>query len=485
MLRHIVIYTPARFIPAIISLLNLAIFTRLLSVEEYGYFALATSAALIIDGFLGQWLMAGIMRFYAEQKSPPAIDQLLASCGVLFLLPSLLVCIAGSVLLFAWQASQPEHQVLALALPYFVIYTLEQLVLRVHMASLNSARFTVLHLIQSVVSAVSSITLVTWISPDPAYAILGMISGFLLVLLIDWRTTRRFFRLSQARWDTQRTVIQFAWPTILACGLGLLASRLNRFFLLASLGPAAVGLLNAAQALTEQALASVFMIVAMAAHPMTVKVQSEASPEALGDRLRSNAVWVFGIGLPSAVGFALLSPELVTLFLGENYHTLAIPIIPWIAAAAFLNAFRSHFLAHSFFLARKIHYNLYVAVPALLLTLVANAVLIPRYGLFGAILAILIVETASTLLAFALTRRAIKLPMPFLEITRIGIATAAMCAVMMSVSSAHPAEALLVKFALAVPTFLSVAVMLNIENCREKIILMTRRLSIKAPSFSR
>jgi len=485
MFRHILIYTPARFIPAIISLLNLAVFTRLLSVEQYGYFALATSAAMIFDGFFGQWLMASIMRFYAEQQAEPAVDRLLASCGMLFVLPAALTCAIGIALALFWGTAEPEQQALLLALPYFIIYTLEQLVLRVHMASLNSARFTVLHLAQSVVSAGLGVGLVVYLSPEPIYAILGMISGFLLILAVDWRTTRRFFLWSRARQDTLAEIVRFAWPTIFASGIALLASRLNRFFIMALLGPAAVGLLNAAQALTEQALASVFMIVAMAAHPMTVKVQAEASPEALEGRLRANAIWIFGIGLPSAVGFALLAPELVTLFLGEDYHAQAIPIIPWISAAAFFNAVRSHFIVHSFFLARKVHYNLYIAVPALILTLAANALLIPSYGIFGAVLAILVVEVASTLLAIALTKGAIKLPIPIPEITRIGLATAAMGAAMLSISGEGTATALLLKLIFASIAFVSVAIALNIENCRDKAIPLTRRLSAKAFPLSR
>jgi O-antigen/teichoic acid export membrane protein len=140
---------------------------------------------------------------------------------------------------------------------------------------------------------------------------------------------------------------------------------------------------------------------------------------------------------------------------------------------------------HSFFLARKVHYNLYIAVPALILTLAANALLIPSYGIFGAVLAILVVEVASTLLAIALTKGAIKLPIPIPEITRIGLATAAMGAAMLSISGEGTATALLLKLIFASIAFVSVAIALNIENCRDKAIPLTRRLSAKAFPLSR
>jgi O-antigen/teichoic acid export membrane protein len=476
MLRHVLIYAPARFIPAAIALLNLAVFTRILTVEDYGYFALATSAALILDGFLGQWLMAGIMRFHAEQTDERHVDRLLASCGVLFLLPGVFVCLAALGLSAFWRPAAAEYQALLLAVPYFLIYSFEQLVLRVHMARLASARFTMLHLIQSAASASLAIGLTLWISPDPAYALIGMMSGFLAVLAIDWRTTRRFLALARASRPIMREILRFAWPTILSSGPAFLTARLNRFFVLALLGPASVGVLNAAQALTEQALAAVFMTIAMAAQPMTVKAQLEMSAAALERRLRANAIWVFAIGLPSAAGFALLAPELATLFLGEAYRAQATAIMPWIALAAFLNGYRSHFLLHSFFLARKVHYNLYIAGPALLLTLAANAALIPLFGLSGAVAALLLVETASTILAFALTRRAIPMPTPLAEIARIGLATAVMAAAMIVVALPSPLAALLAKTAVGGLAFALAGLMLNIEQCREKAVTLFRRL---------
>lgn len=99
MLRHIIIYTPARIVPAAIGLLNLGVFTRVLGPEQYGDFALAISITFTLDAFCGQWLTGAVTRFYASQQSEDGADGLLASAGLLYLLPSALACLVGAALL--------------------------------------------------------------------------------------------------------------------------------------------------------------------------------------------------------------------------------------------------------------------------------------------------------------------------------------------------------------------------------------------------
>ena len=476
MLKHILVYSPARIVPAIIALINLAVFTRVLSVEQYGYFALATAAALTLDGFLGQWLMSGIMRFHAAQKTKADLDRLLASCGVLFLIPALIVCLITATIFFAFWKAGTEQTLILLALPYFFIHSFEQLVLRVHMAGLNSPRFVILHLVQSVFSAAVAAALAIHVSADPATVLLGMTSGFLLILLIDFRTTLRFLALWRASWESVTDLIKFAWPTIIASGLSLLTSRINRFLVLALMGPAAVGILNATQIIAQQALASVFMLVAMAAHPLTVKVQEQEPIDALRNRLSDNAIWIFGLGLPSAIGLIAISPELVTLLLDSTYHNQAINIVPYLTIAAFLNSLRSHFIIHSFFLAKKNHYNIYVAIPSFILISLLNYIFIPIFGIFGAVLATLLTEFVAVLLALNLTRWAIRLPIPYIDIGRIIIATLVMYLAITVIPSGLILTTLFAKLAVGLMAYSIAIIITNTNEMRDLLLKYIKKM---------
>jgi O-antigen/teichoic acid export membrane protein len=473
MFNHILIYVPARLVPAAMSLLTLGIYTRVLTVDQYGYFALASAIAFMLDGFLGQWLMAAIMRFHARQATPADIQQLLASCGLLYLVPASLGCALVTVVVLYFGLPGAERLCLLLAAPYFFTFSLAQLVLRVRMAALDSGRFTCLLLAQSIAGAAVSIVLVTLVSAEPAAILFGLIVGFAVVLVLDWRTTGSFLAVGRADLSTIGEIVRFSWSGILAGGCSMLSSRLNRFLVLAYLGPGAVGLLNAAQSLTEQALSAVFMIVAMAAHPMTVRIQETGTTKALQNRLRSNAIWTFGLGLPSAVGFALLAPELASLFLGASYRETAW-IIPWIAAAAVLNGLRSHFLVHSYFLANKLHYNLYLAAMSLVVMVASNSLLIPIFGLLGAVFALLITEFVATCFAVWLTRIAVPMPTPFLECGQLLLGVCVMAAAMLAVPGPTSAATLAAKIMVGGATYTAAVVLLNVNASRRKLADLIR-----------
>lgn len=478
MLSHILIYIPAKLVPAALSLLALGIFTRALTVDQYGYFAVATAIAFALDGFLGQWLMAAIMRFHARQGTSADLKKLLGSCGLLYVLPAFLGCwLVTFALLYAYP-SGAERNCLLLAAPYFFVYSLAQLLLRIRMAGMDSVGFVRLALAQSFIGTIAAIGLVGLVLAEPTMILIGLILGSLAVLVIDWRMTVDVLAVARADRTTIAEIVRFGWTGIFASGFSILSSRMNRFVVLAYLGPGAVGFLNAAQSLTEQALSAIFMIVAMAAQPMSVKAQEAGTEQALQRRLRSNAIWILGLGLPGAVGFALLSPELTQLVLGAGYHETGEQIIPWIAAAALFNGFRSHFLVHSFFLANKLEYNLYLAGFSLLVMLGANSALIPIFGMMGAVFAVLATETAATCFALWLTRSALPMPIPLAEAGRIVLATLAMSVAILTISGHSLAVAFVMKLAIGVATYGLAALLLNINGARSKFTYVVKRRSL-------
>jgi O-antigen/teichoic acid export membrane protein len=480
-LKHIIIYTPARIIPAVIGLLNLGVFTRVLGPEQYGEFAVAISITFTLDAFCGQWLTGAVTRFYASQQSEDDRDGLLASTGLLYLVPSALVCLVGATLLLNFWSPGTEQSALLLALPYFFVYSLQQVTTRAHMAALNSARFAVLNMLQAVLSAAISCALIIFLFPSPALAVFGIAVGVGVVLLADWPTTRRLFALGKARKETVTQIVHFAWAAIIGAGLALISARLNRFMLLLYAGAGAVGVYNAAQALAEQAIASVFMIIAMAAFPITVMAQEQDTAQALESRLRSNAIWIFGLGLPSAAGLAAVAPEMANLFLGEQFRSTAIALTPLLSAGAFINGVRSHFVIHSYLLAKKLHFNLYVSGVTLILATVTNYLLIPQDGVIGAAIAVLLTEIIALAFAFVLTFHAQRLPIPGIEIGKIFVATGGMVLALYTAPQLPTIVSLMLKLALGIVAYAILALALNVNGLWDRLSI--RLKSSIAPQF--
>jgi len=69
LLRHSAIYLIARGVPGAINFLAIAIYTRLLSPQEYGQYVLVFSAVTLINIVLYDWLKLSLLRFVSGQSA--------------------------------------------------------------------------------------------------------------------------------------------------------------------------------------------------------------------------------------------------------------------------------------------------------------------------------------------------------------------------------------------------------------------------------
>jgi O-antigen/teichoic acid export membrane protein len=66
LLRDIIYYIPSRVIPSLIGFLSIIVYTRLLSVENYGIYNLVITSTTISSNILLGWLARSSLRFYKK-----------------------------------------------------------------------------------------------------------------------------------------------------------------------------------------------------------------------------------------------------------------------------------------------------------------------------------------------------------------------------------------------------------------------------------
>ncbi len=120
-------------------------------------------------------------------------------------------------------------------------------------------------------------------------------------------------------------------------------------------------------------------------------------------------LWI--MALPISVGLALLSRDFVPMLLGEEYAASAsiLTLIAWMIVPEFLN----HGFSNALISIDREKIYLYIVGAAVAASVAINLVLIPRWGAYGAAIAILVVE-ALVLIAqvFALSKMRLKLSDP-------------------------------------------------------------------------
>ena len=98
LLRDSAIYLLARGVPAAISFAALAVYTRILSPEEFGLYALAMTAVTLGNALLFRWLNAGVKRYvfrYRKERGPFLATVATAFGAAVLVATAIAACAAG------------------------------------------------------------------------------------------------------------------------------------------------------------------------------------------------------------------------------------------------------------------------------------------------------------------------------------------------------------------------------------------------------
>jgi O-antigen/teichoic acid export membrane protein len=136
--------------------------------------------------------------------------------------------------------------------------------------------------------------------------------------------------------------------------------------------------------------------------------------------------------LPATVGLALVARPLSELLVGPAMADGAAHVTPWIAAGGFFSGITTYYLHQAFTLGRRTGLLLLAMTFPAGLNLALNLVLVPRFGIDGAMWATAASYAAGALASWGLGRRVIDLPLPLDTLLKAGLACVPMALVVSS-----------------------------------------------------
>jgi len=146
--------------------------------------------------------------------------------------------------------------------------------------------------------------------------------------------------------------------------------------------------------------------------------------------------------------------------------------MPWIAFAGLINGFMTYYVHRAFMLSGQTKKYVWALVAPVILNLGLNLVLIPKYGLMGAVWATILSYALAITIATILARREYPLPIPL----RAALEVSACCAIMALAILSLPLDnmtpsfiTLMIKGIVGVIVYLMACLLLNAANCRDFI----------------
>jgi O-antigen/teichoic acid export membrane protein len=376
-------YALARGLPGLLALATLFAYTRLLTPQDYGNYAIAVSAATVIGVLLFDWQRLFIARWISKHKGDS--NELWKQATRIFTHTSVICLVIG--VLFALLFSNQLKPALVFICALLAISTQwSEFVMTYLAAELKPRSYGLIRAVRGGVALGIGVVLI-YAGCGGEGALVGLICGGFLAVAIVQPSGRRFPTIAAPKTMLVREQLQYGLPIIASLPLLLVVHVSDRFFLQAFNGASAVGLYSASYDLTQYTIALAIAVVQVAAYPLVFKVFESQGSVAAMRQFSLNAELTVAVCIGSAGFLYVLREPIAGAALGKAYQEVAVLLMPWIAVAAALNGLRSTLFEVPFHLAAKTKSLVWIGGIAALANLLLNFLLIPKHGLLGAAIA--------------------------------------------------------------------------------------------------
>jgi O-antigen/teichoic acid export membrane protein len=404
--QHSIFYLLARGLPGLVNLAAIAVYTRLLAADEYGRYALVIAGVSFANKLAFEWLRLALVRFLPAYQDQRQLFGATIAAGFLSLVAGTAV-LGGIAVIVA--SDGPERQFLVAGIVLLWIQAAFDLELERARIHLLPRRYGVLALGRAVFSLALGVLFV-WLGFGPIGVIAGLCLGMLITLAQPLAHRWRRARLDLCDWALLRRLTRYGVPLAVTAALSFVIAGSDRLLIGWLLGDESVGLYAVGHDLANASLGVLLMIVNLAAYPLAVRALEEHGPEMARRQLATNLTALLAIGLPAAIGFAILARPIADLLVGQQFRAGAAMLIPLIAVAALLRDIKAYYLDQAFYLGRRTVGQIWVTVAAVVVSVGLNLWWIPAFGIVGAAYAAIVAYVVAFVLSAFLGRRVYRLP---------------------------------------------------------------------------
>lgn len=479
--RTLLAYLPVNLANVLVSFGLIVILTRLLSAEEFGRYALAMITLQFAHMGAFTWLEAAMARFQARAERDG--DEA-AHLRTIYALGAGLGALATALflaLVYLLPLSRDMQTVLAFALGSAGLQVVFNLGMEAHRAAHRVIRYSLTYSGQTLLSFTIGIALVMLTPLREAGPFLGIIIGLIVGLVIDLpgmlsRQKGGTFQVGRAR-----NYAAYGLPLCVSLLLGYTLNSSDVYIIAALMGEASAGHYNAGYNLANRSLEILFVWVSMAMTPTVIAAFEQQGSDASQDVMRSYGAGLLWIVMPAAVGIALVSKD-AGFILGESVRVEAVQIMPLIAFAGLMNGIVTYYVQRAFMLSGRTQDVVWLMIPPVVLNIALNFVLIPRFGLMGAVASTLAGYGLALILSVLVARRHYPLPLPVKAAAQIALACGVMavCVQALPLSDYKPGlMTLLIKASVGGLAYLVTCWLINAADCRTLVRTMLDKLAAR------
>jgi len=399
-----VIQIIGKVITTAIAIVMLAYLARYLGVEGYGDYT-------TIFAFLGFFAIIADMGFYTVavremSKNPDKSSDIMGnifSLRIVFALIFLALAPLIGWLIPAYDVGVQIGVLIGTLSSFFILSN--QLVVSVFQANLRMDRLVISDIIARII-LFCFVMLFIFLKLSLAYFVLAHVVANFVLFIISFLMSREFLIFNlRFDYDYWKYILKEAIPLGVIIVLGLIYFKIDTIMLSVMKGSEAVGIYGAPYKILEilitipaMFMGSVFPIISRYIQGGSEKVE---------DSFRKSFDFMSILSFPFLVGLFVLARPLVLLVLGNEFmnSVLVLQYLMFAVTIIFFGTIMGYFITAAN-LQKKL---VWVYIVSVLVNVVGNFILIPRYSYIGASIATIFTEGLVCLLAFNVIYKYLKI----------------------------------------------------------------------------
>lgn len=431
--RHLAGYLPLQVAQAIAGFGAIAALTRILSPEEFGRYALCLAIVGMAHSAVMLWVEASALRFLSQARARGEEKDHFRTLVWLHV-GTLGLFAAGTLAAILLTPDPSWKAALGAALAGALARSGLKIALETRRAEGAVGRVTAVESAHVLLGFGLGVALAAYTGLGAAGPLLGMAAAAVLCLALEGPGMVARARGGHATPERARAYAAYGLPIAGAIVLDLVLSTSDRFLVGAFLGEAAVGAYAAGYQLGNRPIEILMLWAVTASSPLLMAAYERGGAAEVQALARQTFTAMVAVGAPAAVGLALVAAPFAELLVGQALRAQAAAIAPWTAASALLGGLMIHYFSESFQLTRRTDLRAALVAAPALANIGLNLVMIPAFGLMGAVAATVIAYALGVALMALVGRRFLPLPAD----PKVLAKTAAGCAAMALVVTALP-----------------------------------------------
>ncbi|MFO1016056.1 MAG: oligosaccharide flippase family protein [Hyphomonadaceae bacterium] len=469
---------PLQIAQALVGFGAIAAFTRLMSPDEFGAYALALSVSMAAHTVLFTWAEAAAFRFFATAQAGRRLsDHFATLIGIAFVLGAATLLIVG-LIVSRLGFDDEAGAIAAFAAAAATLRFFTRIARESDRAALSFTRYAAMETAYLTLGFAAGIALLVVFDLGPAAPFAGLTLGGLLIAAIDAPGLWRKARGGYATFSRAQHYAAYGAPLALALVVDLGVQAVARIVLSAQGGAAEVGAYAAAFGLARP-LDLMFMGLSTAFAPLIFSAYEEKGASEARHIAGQAFTTLAAITLPACVGIILVAQPLTALMVGPELAAQAALALPALTVAGLFSGFTLYYWSEAFQLTHRTGQRALLMLIPGAIQLSLTFLLARTHGAAGAALAAAAGAIAGFVALAIAGRFLIALPLPFGGLARTLAACCSMTMGLALLGPATDAPSLALFVAAGGAFYVLSAIAFNVAGVRPRVSAVLQSLAAK------